>query len=113
MIVHAGVILPRLLADRVELTSALSAAVARRGFCPGHDRGRVLTDLVCALAAGARGLTDVEGLAAQLAVLDGSARGPSDTTLWRALGELADRIGPGGLPGPRLADALADARAVA
>ena len=113
MIVHAGVILPRLLADRVELTSALSAAVARRGFCPGHDRGRVLTDLVCALAAGARGLTDVEGLAAQLAVLDGSARGPSDTTLWRALGELAERIGPGGLPGPRLADALADARAVA
>lgn len=113
MIAHAGVVLPRLLADRVELSGALSAAVARRGFCPGHDRGRVLTDLACALAAGARTLTDVEAIAAQLALIDRSGRGPSDTTIWRSLGEFADRLGADGLPGPRLAQAVAQARAVA
>ena len=113
MIPHAGIVLPRLLADRVGLTSALSAGLARRGFCPGHDRGRVLTDLACALAAGARGLTDVEAIATQLAVLSPGGRGPSDTTIWRVLGEFADRIGPDGLPGRRLAEALAQVRATA
>lgn len=111
--VHAGVVLPRLLADRVGLTGALSAAVARRGFSPGHERGRVLTDLACAQAAGATGLTDAEAIGAQLALLSPVGRGPSDTTLWRALGELADRIGAGGLPGRRLAQALAQVRAAA
>lgn len=111
--VHAGVVLPRLLADRVGLTGALSTAVARRGFSPAHERGRVLTDLACAQAAGANGLTDAEAIAAQLALLSPTGRGPSDTTLWRALGELADRIGPGGLPGRPLAVALAQVRAAA
>ncbi len=66
MIVHAGVVLPRLLADRVELTPALAEAVARKGFTPAHDRGRVLVDAACALAAGGKGLTDAEAIAAQL-----------------------------------------------
>jgi hypothetical protein len=35
----------RLTADRVGLTSALSTALARPGFWPVHDCGRVLTDL--------------------------------------------------------------------
>ncbi len=115
MIVHAGVVLPRLLADRVGLTTALSQSVARKGFTPAHDRGRVLVDAACALAAGGKGLTDAEAIAAQLAVLDqeGRGRGVSDTTIWRALGELADQIGPDGLPRRPLADALARARAIA
>lgn len=113
--VHAGVVLPRLLADQAGLTSGLSAALARKGFTPGHERGRVLTDLACALAAGASGLTDAEAIAAQLALLDESGGrgrgGPSDTTIWRVLGELAVQIGADGLPRRRLADALAHARA--
>ncbi len=114
MVVHAGVVLPRLLADRVGLTTAVSEAVARKGFSPAHDRGRVLVDVACALGAGARGLTDAEAVAAQLAILDpDDGRGVSDTTIWRALGELSDQIGPDGLPRRRLADALADARKLA
>jgi hypothetical protein len=42
---HIGSGLLRLTADRVGLTSALSTALARPGFWPVHDRGRVLTDL--------------------------------------------------------------------
>ncbi len=111
VISHAGVILPRLLADRVGLTVELSGAVARAGFDPRYDRGRILVDMACALVAGAAGLTDAEAMTAQLALLDpAGGRGPSDTTLWRALGELADRIGPEGLPRRRLALALAEAR---
>lgn len=113
MMVHAGVVLPRLLADRVGLTTGLSEAVARKGFSPAYDRGRVLVDLACALAAGATGLTDAEAIAAQLALLNESGHGPSDTTIWRSLGELADRVGPDGLPRRRLAIAIADARAAA
>ena len=37
----AGSVAVRLLADRVGLTERLSTALARRGFRPGHDRGRV------------------------------------------------------------------------
>lgn len=76
-----------------------------------------MTDLACALAAGARTLTDAEAIASQLALLedggDVRGRGPSDTTIWRSLGQFADRLGPDGLPGPGLAAALAQARAAA
>ena len=51
-VAHAGVVLPRLLADRVGLTSAFRDVLARRGFVPGRDRGRAVTDTVSALAAG-------------------------------------------------------------
>ena len=42
---HAGLVLPRMLADRVGLTAGLRAVVARRGFQPSRDRGRLLTDV--------------------------------------------------------------------
>jgi hypothetical protein len=42
VVAHAGGVAVRLLADRVGLTEALSAALTRRSFTPGHDRGRVL-----------------------------------------------------------------------
>ena len=51
----AGAVAVRLLADRVGLTDALSAALSRRGFVPVHDRGRVWVDIATMLAAGGGG----------------------------------------------------------
>ena len=101
--------LPRLLADRVGLTGELSVAVSRAGFTPVHDRGRVLVDAATALCAGATCVTDIEALSRQNALLGG--RGVSDSTVVRALDELATRIGPSGLATRRLATAIASARA--
>ena len=44
---HAGTAAVRVLADRTGLTTGLSRALARRGFMPVHDRGRVLADTPC------------------------------------------------------------------
>jgi len=109
---HAGVVLPRLLADRLGLTQGLTEVLARAGFIPLRHRGRLLVDAACALAAGATGLTDVEALTRQ-EELYGPGGAASDTTLLRGLDELADRLGANGLPGRRLARALARARAKA
>ena len=51
---HAGVVLPRMLADRIGLTHGLGVIVARRGFQQLRDRGRLLADVVAAMIAGAR-----------------------------------------------------------
>jgi hypothetical protein len=99
---HAGVVLPRLLADRLGLTQGLTEVLARAGFIPLRHRGRLLVDAACALAAGATGLTDVEALTRQ-EELYGPGGAASDTTLLRGLDELADRLGANGLPGRRLA----------
>jgi hypothetical protein len=111
-VAHAGVVLPRLLADRVGLTGELAGVVARTGFTPLRHRGRLLVDAVCALAAGATALTDIEALTRQEEIF-GPGGGASDTTLLRGLDELADRLGGNGLPGRRLARAVARARAKA
>jgi len=108
-VAHAGVVLPRHLADRVGLTPALGRVVARAGFVPGRDRGRLLTDLACTLAAGATCLTDVEAMTAQVELF-GPAGGASDSTLLRALEEYAGTIGADGLPGRRCARELAQVR---
>jgi hypothetical protein len=50
VVAHAGSVATRLLADRVGLTSELSKVMVRRNFVPGHDRGRVLTDVAVMLA---------------------------------------------------------------
>jgi hypothetical protein len=106
---HAGVVLPRLLADRLGLTQGLTEVLARAGFIPLRHRGRLLVDAACALAAGATGLTDVEALTRQ-EELYGPGGAASDTTLLRGLDELADRLGANGLPGRRLARALGGGR---
>ena len=108
-VAHAGVVLPRLLADRVGLTTAFRGVLARRGFVPGRDRGRALTDTVAALAAGASCLSDVEAMTAQVELF-GPAGGASDTTVLRVLGEYADRLRGDGLPGRALARATAKVR---
>ncbi len=109
-VAHAGVVLPRLLADRLGLTAAFRGVLARSGFVPGRDRGRAVTDSVASLAVGASCLSDVEAITAQ-AELFGSAGGASDTTVRRVLGEYADRLGEDGLPGRALAQATAKVRA--
>jgi hypothetical protein len=103
------VVLPRLLADRLGLTTALARVVAREGFVPVRHRGRTLVDMACALAAGATCLSDIEAMTAQEEVF-GPGGGASDSTMLRALDELAARIGDDGLPGRRLARATAAAR---
>ena len=109
-VAHAGVVLPRLLADPVGLTSVFRAVLARPGFFPGRDRGRAVTDTVASLAAGASCLTDVEAMTAQVELF-GKSGGASDTTVLRVLGEYADRLREDGLPGRRLARATATVRA--
>jgi len=61
------------------------------------------------LAAGATCLTDIEAMTAQVELF-GPGGGASDSTLLRALDEFADRIGADGLPGRRLARAMARVR---
>ncbi|HYZ07569.1 MAG TPA: hypothetical protein VE709_03050 [Pseudonocardiaceae bacterium] len=106
----AGVVLPRLLADRVGLTRRLRRALARAGFIPGRDRGRALVDACAAMAAGASCLSDIEEATAQEEIF-GPGGGASDSTLLRILDELAGRLGAHGLPGRRLAEATSAARA--
>lgn len=84
---HVGSAAVRLLGDRVGLTEALSQALARRDFDPGHDRGRVLADLAVAVADGATVIDDIVVLRDQ-AELFGSVA--STSTAWRALNEISD-----------------------
>ena len=74
----------RLLADRAGLTAGLSAALARRSFRPGHDRGRVWVDVATMLTAGGESIADIDTLRQQAEVLGPVASPP---TVWRVLDE--------------------------
>jgi hypothetical protein len=108
-VAHAGIVLPRLVADRVGLSTGLSGALARAGFIPGRDRGRALADAVACLAAGATCLSDIEAMTSQVEIF-GPDGGASDTTLLRILDELAGGLNDDELPARRLAKVLAAAR---
>jgi hypothetical protein len=82
VVAHAGVVVPRLLADRVGLTAGLGQVLTRAGFTPGRDRGQVLADGMCALAAGATCASDVEALTRAQEIF-GPGGGASDTTFGR------------------------------
>ncbi|WP_319462494.1 IS1380 family transposase [Micromonospora sp. RTP1Z1] len=84
---HAGMVLLRTLADRTGLTGALSQAVARRGFTPGRDRGRVLIDLAVMIADGGEAIADIDVVRHQA---DLFGRIASPATCWRALDEVDD-----------------------
>ena len=84
MVAHAGSTSLRLLADRTGLTGEVSKALARRGFNPGHDRGRVLIDVAVMLADGGEAIADIDVLRHQAQVLGPVASAP---TVWRALDE--------------------------
>ena len=80
----AGSVAVRLLADRVGLTDRLSAALTRRGFVPGHDRGRVWVDVATMLTAGGEAIADIDILRHQEGLLGPVASAP---TVWRTLDE--------------------------
>jgi len=85
VVAHAGNVATRLLTDQVGLTGALSGALARRGFTPTHDRGRVLVDVAVLIAGGGEAIADINVLRHQRQVLGSVASAP---TVWRALDEV-------------------------
>src|SRR6266542_3800327 len=91
VISHAGAAALRLTADRAGLTKALSRALRRDGFTPGHDRGRVLTDTAVMMADGGNTVRGIDVLRHQRDLLGDVA---SPATLSRALAEV-DQANPG------------------
>ena len=85
VVAHAGSVATRLLADRTGLTAELSKAMVRRDFNPGHDRGRVLTDVAVMLTDGGEAIADIDVLRHQAGVLGPVASPP---TVWRTLDEV-------------------------
>ena len=83
---HAGIGLLRRLADKTGLTGGLSRVLATDRVL-GHDRGRVLADVACAIADGARGISDFRVLADQVEAFGQVASVP---TAYRTLEEIAD-----------------------
>ena len=82
---HAGLALLRQLSDRTGLTAGLSAVLPSP--LGGHDRGRVFADLACAIADGARVISDFRVMGDQRELFGSVASVP---TGWRALREVAD-----------------------
>jgi hypothetical protein len=83
---HAGLALLRQLPDRTGLTSGLPAALPSP--LGGHDRGRVFAGLACAIADGARVISDFRVMGDQRELFGPVASVP---TAWRALSEMASR----------------------
>src|SRR6266536_6126664 len=77
---------PSELADRSGLTAGLSGALASPRLLL-HDRGRVLTDLSCAIADGARVISDFRAMTDQQELFGPVASVP---TAWRTLDEIAE-----------------------
>ena len=82
---HAGLVLLRHLADKTGLTGGLSRALATPRFLV-HDRGRVMADLACAVADGARVISDFRVMSDQRELFGLVASVP---TAWRTLAEIA------------------------
>ena len=82
---HAGLGLVRGLADKTGLTGGLSQALWS-GRVLGHDRGRVLADIACVIADGARAISDFRVLADQK---DAFGLVASVPTAYRTLEEIA------------------------
>jgi hypothetical protein len=82
---HAGLALLRHLADKTGLTGGLSRALATPRILV-HDRGRVAADLACAIADGARVISDFRVMSDQGELFGLVASVP---TAWRTLAEIA------------------------
>ena len=94
LVSHAGAALLVELADRVGLTSGLSAAMAdTRERRSAHDPGRVLRDVAVMLADGGDCVTDMDGYRGQERLFGPKA---SETTTHRVIksvdGRLLDRV---------------------
>jgi hypothetical protein len=84
---HAGAVLLHRAADRVGLPAQLRDAVAASPWM--LDRANSLVGLIVGIALGARSVRQAELIARHHAVLSGV--GASDSTLWRAPGEIDAR----------------------
>jgi len=82
---HAGLALLRHLSDKTGLAAGLSRALASPRLLV-HDRGRVLADLACAVADGARVISDFRVMRDQAELFGLVASVP---TAWRTLKEIA------------------------
>ncbi len=82
---HAGLALLRGLADKTGLTTGLSRALASTRLLV-HDRSRVAADLACAIADGARAISDFRVMGDQRGLFGPVASVP---TAWRTLEEIA------------------------
>ena len=82
---HAGLALLRHLADKTGVPGGLARALASARLLV-HDRGRVLADLACAIADGARVISDFRVMADQGELFGLVASVP---TAWRTLKEIA------------------------
>jgi hypothetical protein len=82
---HAGLVLLRHLAGKTGLTGGLSRALATPRFLV-HDRGRVVADLACAIADGARVISDFRVMGDRRELFGLVASVP---TAWRTLAEIA------------------------
>src|SRR5258708_5591894 len=100
---HAGLALLRHLADKTGLAGGLSRALATPRILV-HDRGRVLADLACAIADGARVISDFRVMADQQELFGLVASVP---TVWRTLQEIARA---GSVADPRVLPAGSRAR---
>ena len=83
---HAGLVLLRHLADKTGLTGELSRALATPRFLV-HDRGQVMADLACAVADGARVISDFRVMRDQRELFGLVASVP--TGAWWTLAEIA------------------------
>jgi hypothetical protein len=82
---HAGPGLLRCLSDRTGLTAGLSQALWS-GRVLGHDRGRVLADISCVIADGARAVSGFRVLSDQAGAFGQAASVP---TAYRTLEEIS------------------------
>lgn len=80
---HAGVVIPRMLADATSLTGGLSVTLSRPEV--PHDRGAVLCDVAVSIADGAHNLVGTAVLRDQNRLFTAAASVP---TMWRSLGEI-------------------------
>jgi hypothetical protein len=82
LIGHAGAVLLRKLADQCGLTSALGAALGRKGKSPLIDRGVALVSMAVAITLGAASMSDIAVLAHQEPVLGPRRRIPRCGGRW-------------------------------
>ena len=89
VVAHVGLHALGRFADRLGLAEELSMAVAAGGDQRrhGHDRGKVLTQVMLMLAGGGECCADIEWLRAQPGLFGPV---PSDTTVWRTFDRLDD-----------------------
>jgi len=87
VVAHVGLHALGSFADRLSLGEELSAAVAAGGDqrLLGHDRGKVLTQVMLMLAGGGECCGDIEYLRAQPGLFGPV---PSDSTVWRTFGRI-------------------------